>query len=54
MPLPGRPSRFKWHDYTLHFESYGNPKHPPIVLIHGILLDSTVNRDLAESLADNG
>lgn len=54
MPLPGRPSRFKWHDYTLHFESYGNPKHPPIVLIHGILLDSTVNRDLADALADNG
>ena len=54
MPLPGRPARLKWRDYSLHFESYGNPKNPPIVLVHGILLDSTVNRDLADALADNG
>ena len=53
MPLPGRPGRLKWRDYSLHYESYGNPKQPPVVLVHGILLDSAVNRDLAAALADN-
>lgn len=43
-----------YEGYRLAYEVHGDAEAPPIVLIHGILLDSACNRDLAMVLADTG
>lgn len=41
-------------DYRLGYEAWGDPAGPPIVLVHGILLDAWCNRDIARMLAEQG
>ncbi|ORE89532.1 alpha/beta hydrolase [Oceanococcus atlanticus] len=43
-----------YEGYRLAYEEYGAPAAPPVFLIHGILLDSACNRDLALTLAKRG
>jgi pimeloyl-ACP methyl ester carboxylesterase/acyl-CoA-binding protein len=45
---------FKHEGYTLAYEIHGPSDGPPVVLLHGILLDATVNRDVALPLAEAG
>ena len=45
---------FKHEGYTLAYEIHGPTDGPPVVLLHGILLDSAVNRDFALPLAESG
>ncbi len=45
---------FKYEGYTLAYEQHGPDTGAPVLLMHGILLDSTVNRDLAGPLVDAG
>ena len=45
---------FKHEGYTLAYESHGPADAPPILLLHGILLDAAVNRDLAGPMVDAG
>lgn len=45
---------FRHEGYTLAYEQHGAVDAVPIVLLHGILLDAAVNRDLAGPLADAG
>jgi pimeloyl-ACP methyl ester carboxylesterase len=43
-----------YEGYRLAYEVHGAPSAPPIFLIHGILMDSACNRDLALALALEG
>ena len=43
-----------YEGYKLAYEQYGDADAPPVFLIHGILLDSACNRDLAIALAHRG
>ena len=43
-----------YEGYRLAYEEHGAPAAPPVFLIHGILLDSACNRDLAQTLASRG
>lgn len=45
---------FKHEGYTLAFEIHGPEDGIPVVLVHGILLDAAVNRDLAGPMVDAG
>ena len=45
---------FKHEGYSLAYEQHGPNTGTPLLLLHGILLDSTVNRDLAAPLVDSG
>ena len=45
---------FKHEGYTLAYEVHGAEAGVPVLLMHGILLDASVNRDLAGPLADAG
>jgi pimeloyl-ACP methyl ester carboxylesterase/acyl-CoA-binding protein len=45
---------FKHEGYTLAYEIHGPDDGPPVVLLHGILLDAAVNRDLAAPMAEDG
>lgn len=45
---------FKHEGYTLAYEIHGPTDGTPVLLIHGILLDAAVNRDVALPLADAG
>ena len=45
---------FKHEGYTLAYEIHGPNDGKPVVLLHGILLDASVNRDVALPLADAG
>ena len=45
---------FKYEGYTLAYEQHGPESGVPVLLMHGILLDSAVNRDLAAPLVDAG
>ncbi|HUR40216.1 MAG TPA: acyl-CoA-binding protein [Verrucomicrobiae bacterium] len=45
---------FRHEGYTLAYEQHGSEDGVPILLMHGILLDAAVNRDLASPLADAG
>ena len=40
--------------YRLGYEIYGPPKGAAVLLVHGILLDSYCNRDIAGALANEG
>lgn len=44
---------FEYQDYRLYFEEYGQGSRV-VVLLHGILMDTDVNRPLAQYLADQG
>lgn len=46
--------RFWYHDAQLAYERYGEPRAPAVVLVHGILLDSHLNRGLARKLVSEG
>lgn len=45
---------FRHEGYTLAYEQHGADDGVPVVLLHGILLDASVNRDLCAPLADAG
>jgi pimeloyl-ACP methyl ester carboxylesterase/acyl-CoA-binding protein len=45
---------FKHEGFTLAYEIHGPDDGPPVLLLHGILLDAAVNRDVAGPLADAG
>lgn len=45
---------FKYEGYTLAYEQHGPDSGVPVLLMHGILLDSAVNRDLAAALVQAG
>jgi pimeloyl-ACP methyl ester carboxylesterase/acyl-CoA-binding protein len=45
---------FKHEGYTLAYEIHGPMDGPPVVLMHGILLDAAVNRDIALPMAEAG
>jgi pimeloyl-ACP methyl ester carboxylesterase len=45
---------FKHEGYTLAYEIHGPDDGPPVLLLHGILLDAAVNRDLAAPMAEDG
>lgn len=52
-PVPVQSNRFKHGDHWLAYEVYGE-SGTPFLLMHGILLDSHVNRDLARTFAAEG
>ncbi|MGH8481265.1 MAG: acyl-CoA-binding protein [Nevskiaceae bacterium] len=45
---------FKHEGFTLAYEIHGPGDGAPVVLLHGILLDAAVNRDVATPLAEAG
>jgi len=45
---------FKHEGYTLAYEIHGPVDGTPVLLLHGILLDAAVNRDVALPMADAG
>ena len=45
---------FKHEGYTLAYEIHGAMDGVPVLLMHGILLDATVNREIAGALAEAG
>ena len=45
---------FRHEGFALAYEEHGPADGVPIVLMHGILLDAAVNRDLASQLAESG
>lgn len=45
---------FRYEGFRLAYEQYGDAQAPPVFLVHGILLDSACNRDLALALAEQG
>ena len=45
---------FKHEGYTLAYELHGPEDGIPVLLMHGILLDASVNRDLAAPMVDAG
>jgi pimeloyl-ACP methyl ester carboxylesterase len=45
---------FKHEGYTLAYEIHGPDDGAPVMLLHGILLDATVNREIAGAMADAG
>jgi pimeloyl-ACP methyl ester carboxylesterase/acyl-CoA-binding protein len=45
---------FKHEGYTLAYEIHGPVDGTPVLLMHGILLDAAVNRDVALPMADAG
>jgi len=45
---------FKHEGFTLAYELHGPDRGIPVLLMHGILLDASVNRDLAAPLVDAG
>lgn len=51
-PAP-RPGTFLWEGRRLAYEEFGDGDHV-LVYMHGILMDSEMNRELARSLASRG
>jgi pimeloyl-ACP methyl ester carboxylesterase/acyl-CoA-binding protein len=45
---------FKHEGYTLAYEIHGPNEGKPVLLLHGILLDASVNRDVAGAMAEAG
>jgi pimeloyl-ACP methyl ester carboxylesterase len=45
---------FRHEGYTLGYEQHGPVDGPPLLLIHGLLLDAAVNRNLAQAMAAEG
>lgn len=53
-PVPVTTGRFAWNEFQLAYEVYGEESGVPCVLVHGLLLDSLLNRDLAWRFAALG
>ncbi|MEK6807020.1 MAG: alpha/beta hydrolase [Pseudomonadota bacterium] len=51
--VPAQSNRFKHGEHWLAYEIYGE-SGTPFLLLHGILLDSHVNRELAQRFASEG
>lgn len=49
-----RQGEFTYEGYRLAFEEHGSPDGIPVLLMHGILLDAAVNRDLAVPMVEAG
>ena len=45
---------FKHEGFTLAYELHGPDQGLPVLLMHGILLDSAINRDLTGPLVEAG
>lgn len=43
-----------WEDFRLYYEVHGPQDGDPVLLVHGILLESSCNRDLAMAMATEG
>ncbi|MGH8445308.1 MAG: alpha/beta fold hydrolase [Solimonas sp.] len=54
LPTEVRSGQFQYQNYTLAYELYGKDGDKPCVLVHGILLDSILNRGLARRFAALG
>jgi pimeloyl-ACP methyl ester carboxylesterase len=54
MPVVAESGRVPYGPYELAYEIYGKEDGVPCVLVHGILLDALVNRDLAVRVAALG
>ena len=52
-PIHGQVGTFRWRGYTLTYEQRGSGGQP-LVLIHGLLLPSWVNGEIASRLAAHG
>ncbi len=52
--LPSEEKYFFHGHYRLAYETHGPEQGPPVVLVHGILLDAHCNRDIAAALAERG
>jgi len=52
-PVPVRSGRFDWNGYRLAYEVWGE-RGVPCLLMHGLLLDSLMNRDLARRFVGEG
>lgn len=53
-PTAVRTGQFQYQGHTLAYELHGAPDGQPCVLVHGILLDSLLNRGLARRFASLG
>jgi pimeloyl-ACP methyl ester carboxylesterase/acyl-CoA-binding protein len=53
-PVSVNSGRFSWGEHQLAYELYGDESGTPCVLVHGLLVDSLVNRDLAYRFAAAG
>ncbi|TAM11351.1 MAG: alpha/beta fold hydrolase [Nevskiaceae bacterium] len=53
-PVTVRSGVFDWRGHRLAYELYGDAAGVPCVLIHGILMDSVLNRDLARRFVQEG
>lgn len=49
-----RQGEFEHEGFRLAYEEHGEPQGVPLLLMHGILLDAAVNRDLCGPLVDAG
>lgn len=50
-----RTSTFRWGGHELVYDDYGDPGSGGVlVYIHGLMLDSEINRGIAQALADRG
>jgi len=45
---------FTYHEHRLVFDTYGPSEAPLVVYMHGLLLDSDLNRGIAQALAEQG
>ena len=52
-PIPVRSGRFQWKQYDLAYEIWGT-EGVPCLLMHGILMDSEMNRGLARRFVTQG
>lgn len=43
-----------WEEFRLYYEAHGPANGQPVLLVHGLLLDSSCNRDIAQTLAAEG
>lgn len=53
-PGPGASGHCDWEGFRLYYELHGPPAGSPLLLTHGLLLESSCNRDLALALAAQG
>ncbi len=51
---PIETGRARWREYEIAYEVYGRSEGMPFLLMHGILLDSVINHDLAREFAEIG
>ena len=51
---PFESATFSWHGHRLAYEIHGDRDGVPCVLLHGLLLDSVLNREIARRFAAEG